>query len=295
MAMGVVDRFEIIDIHDHESERLAVFLGIGDQIAQMPAHVTAIVQAGKLVGDCHFETELDIVAQPVSIAFLAQLGTHPRHQFVPVYRPGQIIIDAHFQGLCQLAAVAIRHHHQDWHIAAFRERSKLRAKTQAIEAAHAETDNNQIGISTPHPHQRFLERIHRGHFVLRRQGGGQPCHGLKPVLDHQDTAHGIGIQKIFGRIEQAHALSRGLAHAQFIGHQLEPHQRTHPREQGRIVNRLGEKIVGPRFQARNTIGRLVERRHHHHRNMRDPGVGFDAPAERCRAHSRPSGPGIRAR
>ena len=170
MAMGVVDRLEIIDVHDHESQRLAVLLGVGDQIVQMPAHIAAIVQAGELVGDRHFQAELNIVAQAVGIALLAQLGAHPRHQFVLVHRPGQIVVDAHLQRLGQLAAVAVRHHHQDGHVAAFRQRAQLRAKAQAVEAAHAQADNDQIGIAAPHPHQRFLERIHGGHFMLRRQG-----------------------------------------------------------------------------------------------------------------------------
>ena len=81
--------------------------------------VSMEVQPGELVGDRHFQAELDIVAQAVGIALLAQLGAHPRHQFVLVHRPGEIVVDAHFQRLGQLAAVAIGYHHQDRHMAAF--------------------------------------------------------------------------------------------------------------------------------------------------------------------------------
>ena len=68
--------------------RLADLLGAGDQIVEMAAHIAAIVQAGELIGDRHFQAELDIVAQPVGIALLAQLGAHPRHQFILVHRAG---------------------------------------------------------------------------------------------------------------------------------------------------------------------------------------------------------------
>ena len=84
MAMGVVDLLEEVDVHDDKGQRAAVLLGVAHQRVEMAAHVAAIVQAGELVGDRHFQAELDIVAQPVGIALLAQLGAHPRHQFVLV-------------------------------------------------------------------------------------------------------------------------------------------------------------------------------------------------------------------
>ena len=63
----------------------------------MAAHVAAIVQAGELVGDRHFQAELDVVAQPVGVALLAHLGAHARHQFVLVDGPRQIVVDADFE------------------------------------------------------------------------------------------------------------------------------------------------------------------------------------------------------
>ncbi len=170
-------------------------LGIGQQRVEMAAHVTAVVQAGELVGDRHFQAELDIVAQPVGITLLAQLGAHPRHQFVLVHRTGQIVVDAHFQRLGQLAAVAVADHHQDRHMAAFGQRAQLRAQAQAVETAHAQRDHDQVVIAALHPHQRFLEGIGGRDFVGGRQGAGEPGDGFGAVLDHQHAA-GLGCSSV---------------------------------------------------------------------------------------------------
>ncbi len=121
--------------------------------------------------------------------------------------------------------------------------------------------------------------------MLGRQGRDEPGHGFEPVLDHQDTAGGIGVEKILGRIQKSHALTGGFAHPQFVGHQFQAHQRAYPREQGGIVHRFGEKIVGARLQPGDAIGGLVQRRHHHHRNMGDPGIGLDAAADLEAVHA----------
>ena len=55
--------------------------------------------------------------------------------------------------------------------------------------------------------------------------------------------------------------------AQFVDQRLQPRQRAHARDQRQIVDRLGEKFVGAGFQPAHAVGRLVERRHHHHRDM----------------------------
>ncbi len=139
-----------------------------DQRIEMAAHVAAVVQAGELIGDRHLQAELDIVAQPVGIAFLAQLGAHARDQFVLVDRTRQIIVDAHLQRLGQLAPVAVGHHHQDRHIAPFGQRAQLRAQAQAIKAAQAEADDDEVVIAAAHAHDGLLEGIDGGDVIGRR-------------------------------------------------------------------------------------------------------------------------------
>jgi hypothetical protein len=60
---------------------------------------------------------------------------------------------------------------------------------------------------------------------------------------------------------------------------LRRHQRAHPREQGGVIHRLGEEIVGARIQAGDAVGRLIQRGHHHHGNLGGLGIGFDAAAD----------------
>jgi hypothetical protein len=46
-----------------------------------------------------------------------------------------------------------------------------------------------------------------------------------------------------------------------------------------IRHRLGEKIVGARFQPSHPVGGLVERRHHHHRDMMRARARFEPAAD----------------
>ena len=74
-------------------------------VAEMAFHVAAIVQAGQRVGDRHLDRQLDVVAQPLGVALLADLGAHARQQFVLVDRPHQIVVDADLEPAHQARVV----------------------------------------------------------------------------------------------------------------------------------------------------------------------------------------------
>ena len=76
------------------------------------------------------------------------------------------------------------------------------------------------------------------------------------------------------------------AGAQLVEHHLQPRQRTHARDQRDFVDRLGEKIVGAGFKAAHPVRRLVERRHHHDRQMHRCGIGLEAAADLETVHAR---------
>ena len=59
----------------------------------------------------------------------------------------------------------------------------------------------------------------------------------------------------------------GGAVAQFVDRHLEPDQRAHAGDQRDLVDRLGQEIVGARFEAAHAVGRLVERGDQHDRQM----------------------------
>ena len=95
----------------------------------------------------------------------------------------------------------------------------------------------------------------------------QPLIGRRPVVDQQDAPAlaGIGHRAALGRL---HAdLERGDgAHAQLVGHHLQPRQRAHARHQHDVGDRLGEEIVGAGFQPAHAVGGAVERGDHHDGN-----------------------------
>ena len=65
---------------------------------------------------------------------------------------------------------------------------------------------------------------------------------------------------------------------QFVGEHLQPRQAFDPAEQGDVVDRLGEEVVGAGLQALYPVLGLVERRHHDDGNVVGGRVGLDAPA-----------------
>ena len=94
VAVAVVDRLEVVDVEHQHGQRLAARGRLLDQRAEVAFHVAAVVEAGERVGDRHLDRHLHVVAQPLGVALLADLGAHARQQLVLVDRPHQIVVDA---------------------------------------------------------------------------------------------------------------------------------------------------------------------------------------------------------
>ena len=102
----------------------------------------------------------------------------------------------------------------------------------------------------------------------------------RPVVDDQHAAAAAGIGDRFALRRFDADVARGhRAHAQFVGHHLEPRQRAHARDQRQFGDRLGQEIVGAGFEPAHPVGRLVERGDHDHRNMVGRRVGLQPPAD----------------
>jgi len=115
--------------------------------------------------------------------------------------------------------------------------------------------------------------------VLGAQDRRQPFKGRRPVVDQQDAPAlaGVGHRAALRRLPAD--LKRGDgAHAQFIGHHLQPCQRTYPRNQHDVGHRLGQEIVGAGLKAAHPIGRAVQRGDHDHRNEMRHRVRFQPAA-----------------
>ena len=118
---------------------------------------------------------------------------------------------------------------------------------------------------------------HRGDALVRR----------RPIVDDQHAAAAAGVGDRFALRRFDADLARGQrAHAQLVGHHLEPRQRAHARDQRQFGDRLGQKIVGAGFEPAHAVGRLVERGHHDHRNVMRGRIGLEPPAHFEAVHVR---------
>ena len=58
-----------------------------------------------------------------------------------------------------------------------------------------------------------------------------------------------------------------LAMAPFLHRAAQADERAHAGEERDVVDRLGQEVVGAGLEAAHPVGRLGQRRHHHHRNV----------------------------
>ncbi len=159
------------------------------------------------------------------------------------------------------------------------QRACLAAEPQAVEIIKAERDDQQIIIAVGGVKQRFRRVGLDIDGVLGAQHRRQPLIGRRPVVDQKHAAtlpgvgHGVALRRLHADLERGDG-----AHAQFIGHHLQPRQRAHPRDQHDVGHRFGQKIVGAGFQPAHAIGRAVQRRYNHHRNEMRRRIGLQPAA-----------------
>src|SRR5207244_9869468 len=77
MPMGVVDRFEIIDVKHQNSKRLAADDSLLHESADVGFHIAAIVKPGERIRYCHFDRHLHVVAPSFRVAYLPDLSAQP--------------------------------------------------------------------------------------------------------------------------------------------------------------------------------------------------------------------------
>ncbi len=147
------------------------------------------------------------------------------------------------------------------------QRTRLTAQPQGVEILQRHRHDHQVVIAFRRAEQR-LGRVGLDiDIVLGRERGGHAIIGRLAIVNEQNASalafvgDGIPLRALHADFEG------GLrAHAQLVGHHLQPRQRAHARNQHDVGNRLGEKIVGAGLKPAHPVGRIVERRDHHHRN-----------------------------
>ena len=253
----------------------------------MAFQIAAIMQPGERVGDRHFERVLHIIAQLLGVAPAADLGAHPRQQFVLVDRAHQIVVDADLEATQQpRIAIGLGDRH-DRHMPGAIQRARLTAQPQAVILLESERHDQQIVIALGGLKQRILGPRFQIDVMLGGEQRHQPLIGRRPVIDQQDAAalaafgDGVALRLLRADLERGDG-----AHPQLIGHHLEPGQRPHPRDQHHVGHRLGEEIIGARFQPAHAVGRRIERGHHHHRNEMGRRIGLQPAAHLKAVHLR---------
>ncbi len=269
------------------AERPAARSRLLDQRAEMGLHVAAVMEPGERVGDRRLDRHLHVVAQLLGIALLLDLGAHPREQLVLVDRPDQIVVDADLEAAHQPRIVLGIGDREQRQVAGALERAQVAAQPQAVVVLEAERDDGEV--------ERGLGGLeHRlagiGLDIDDVLGGERLRHPLPrglAVVDDEDVgaAAGVGDRLVGGVLEPD--LARGdRAHAQLVGHHLEPHQRADAGDQHEVGRRLGEKIVGAGVEAAHPVARLVERGDHDHGNVLGDRIGLEAPAHLEAVHVR---------
>ena len=159
------------------------------------------------------------------------------------------------------------------------ERAELAAQPQRVAVLQRQRHDHQVVFAFGGVEQRLVRIAFDVHGVLGRQRRRQPLGRRRAVIDdqHAPGAAGVGDRLVLGILNAD--LPRGQrAHAQLVGHHLEPRQRAHPRDQRHVGHRLGQEIVGAGVEPLDPVGRMIERRHHDHRNVVGRAVGLDAAA-----------------
>ncbi len=158
---------------------------------------------------------------------------------------------------------------------------------QSVVAAEAEADDDEVDIVLGRLEQGFVRVRLDVDVVMRAQRLGQALGGTGAIVDDQDAAAPavVGVRRREGR-DHAQRDGRIGAIAQFVDHDLEPGQRTDPRDQRDLVDRLGQEIVGAGFEAAHAVRRLVERGDEDDRQVRGRELALQQAANLEAVHAR---------
>jgi len=183
------------------------------------------MQAGQRIGDRRFDRHLNIVAQPLCVALLLDLSAHPRQQLVRIDRTDQVIVDSDFEAAHQPRIVVGFGNGEQRQIAGAVERADVAAQPQAVIVLEPERYDGEI-VGRLGGLEHCLARVGLDiHGVLQRQRLGHALPRGLAVVDDEDAgiASGVG-HRLARRVLEPDLLRGDRAHAQFVGHHLEPNQ-----------------------------------------------------------------------
>ncbi len=110
--------------------------------------------------------------------------------------------------------------------------------------------------------------------------------GLRRLfVNDQDTTAGSA-KALYGCPADAVTTPALFAFAQFIDHDLQARQATHPRHQDQVIIWLAEEIVRSGLEATDTVFTAIKSRHQNHRNMTGCRIVFQTPASLEPVHHR---------
>ena len=144
MPIAVVDLLEMVDVEHHDSGRGAAFGKPRHQLGHMREDIAPVVKAGQLVGERQGQAAAVVLVQPVLQALAADLGAHPRQQFVAVDRSDEIVVGAEIEPLGQARQLAGIGDQQDRQLPRRLGGAPLRDEPQRVAVRHRQAGDHEL-------------------------------------------------------------------------------------------------------------------------------------------------------
>jgi len=168
----------------------------------------------------------------------------------------------------------------------------LRAEPQIIQMLQTETDDHEVEIAVRQEEDGACRIGLPHHVKLGIQRIQDTLGGAVAVLDKQNPA--AASKLVHARAQAAGKaqllLARGT-HQHLVAQHLQPREIPNPRDRCDVVDRLGEKVVGPGLEPLHPVRRLIKSGDRDHGDVLRARIGLEAPADLeavpCRASSRP--------
>ena len=291
MAVGVIDRLEVVDIQNHHCKIPPRSGGAICHAFQMGQGVAAVEQPGQLVGDSGLQPAAHGVAQPVLLVFVLQQGVDPVGNFARVRGCGHNIIGPQIKHHRRHIVCAFGKAHQQGCVPCFGSAAQLRDQFVDLRLVQAQRGFGRIG-GVDHEHVWKRVQVKTGQQLLRRdavaaaplarhQLGAIHLRRVRAGRDDRDFAgRHEGLLRL-GKAERAFCI---VAQAQFRLCVLGAQQAAYPRLQDIIAQRFGQQIIRARLKCGDTGLRRVELTGRDDRDMAGRRVGFHtAEKGECRS------------
>ena len=209
-----------------------------------------------------------------------------RQQLLAIDRAHQIIVHAHVESLDHAAVIVGIDDDQDRHLPGSLQRPQLRAQSQAVIAVEIEIDEDELVILVRRHEHCLLRIVDAIELMAAEQRHLDAVMQQAAIVDQEHPAGFVELAAKPAAAPDELLVLRSVPRQKLVGQHLQPDQALDPAEQGDVVDRLGQEVVGAGLEAAHPVLGLVEGRHHDHRDVQGGRIGLDAAAHLDAVHSR---------